>query len=145
MFDEEIPFYQIVFHGYITMTVAPMAQSIDARMNLLKAVESGSELLYGGMYEDASAVTGTRYDHLYSTQYGLWLDDAAETAARYRPLLEKVYKQTITAHQQLSPDVMMTTFEDGTQVIVNYSRAKATVNGISIEALDYAVTEGAAA
>jgi hypothetical protein len=142
MFDKEIPFYQIVTHGYVTSTVAPMAQSMEPSINILKAVESGSELLYGGMYADSSLVTGTRYDNLYSTQYTLWIDEAASAYKRYQPFLEKVYNKAIIEHKELMPNVMMTVFEGGNGVIVNYNQSKVTVDGRDIGALDYLVLEG---
>lgn len=142
MFDREIPFYQIVFHGLIPMTTAPMAASQDSKVNLLKAAESGSELLWGAMYEDSSVLTGTRYEHLYSTQYNLWLDGAAEKIIRYQSLLDRVHDKKIIAHTEMAPNVMKTTFEGGTEVIVNYGENGATVDGLNIPALDYVYREG---
>lgn len=142
MFDSEIPFYQIVFHSYISMTSAPMVASQDSSVNLLKAVESGSELLWGAMFEDSSVLTGTRYEHLYSTQYELWLDEAAESIVRYQSLLCKVYDKKIVAHSEIAPDVMKTVFDGGLEVIVNYSDTDTMVDGQIVKSLDYTYTEG---
>lgn len=142
MFDAEIPFYQLVFHGYVSMTVMPMAQSASSRVNFLKAVESGSELLFDGMYAASSVVTGTRYDHLYSTQYTLWIDTAADMYTAYQPLLEKIYDKQIVNHGELAPDVMLTVYEGGLQVIVNYTDADYNFGDVVVKAMDFAVCEG---
>lgn len=142
IFDEEIPFYQIVFHGYVTMTTTPMAQAMEASSNILKTVESGSELLYGGMYAQSSVVTGTRYDYLYSTEFSLWENEAVATTTRYRDLLNTVYDETITGHRAVAVDVMETTFSDGTRVLINYTEEAVTIDGVTVNAGDYAVMEG---
>ncbi len=143
MFDYEIPFYQLVTHGYVSSTVMPMALSSDRRVNLLKAVESGSELLYGGMYADASQVTGTRFDYLYGTNYQLWIDDAVDAYQRYMPLLDKVYDKAIIRHKELLPDLIMTEFEGGICVIINYNKTEVTFDGRHIDAEGYIVIEEA--
>ncbi len=142
MFDAEIPFYQLVFHGYVSMTVTPMAQAADATENFLKAVESGTELLYDGMYAASSAVKGTRYDHLYGTQYSLWADQAAKLYADYQPLLQQVYDQVIVDHTELATDVMQTVYENGVTVVVNYSNTDFVIDDVTVCAGSFAVLEG---
>lgn len=141
IFDEEIPFYQMVTHGYVTTTVMPMAEANNQKVNFLKAVESGSELLYSGMYAQSNVITGSRYDQLYGTQYQLWLADAKEAYKRYQPLLEKIYDKPIVSHTVLAKDVTKTVFEGGTGVVVNYNDEKVTVGGYEIPGLDYLVIE----
>ncbi len=144
MFDYEIPFYQIVFHGYTSMTVTPMAQATEATVNFLKAVESGSELLFDCMHEASSVVTGTRYDHLYATQYTLWVDQAVRLYERYQPLLQSIYDQVIVSHTELAKDVMQTTYANGISVIVNYSNTDYVSGDLTVKSLDYAMQEGGA-
>lgn len=139
IFDEEIPFYQLVLHGYISMTTAPMTQSMDSTINFLKAVETGNELLYSGIYAHASVVTGTRYDELYSTTYTLWMQSATEKYEQLQPLLEEIYDKPIIAHETQAPNIMMTTFEGGCQVIVNYNDEQVTINGVNIAAYSFKV------
>lgn len=141
-FDEEIPFYQLVFHGYIPMTVTTANAAQEADLNLLKAAESGSELLYGCMYADSSVVQATRFDNLYSTQYTLWRDSVLPIVQRYQELYKKVYDQPIVQHESVQEDVMRTTFANGVQVIVNYTREDVTVAGQTVAARDYYVTQG---
>jgi hypothetical protein len=117
----DVPFYQIVLHGLVTMTTPPVMQTIDSRVTFLKAVETGSELLYCGMYEQSSVLTGSRYDELYGTTYTLWEDHAIKDYKAIMPLLDKVYDQAIIDHTELSDGVIMTTFENGVRVVVNYN------------------------
>ncbi|MBR7133224.1 MAG: hypothetical protein IKD04_06790 [Clostridia bacterium] len=143
IFDEEIPFYQIVLHGYTAMTVESTTAAQEYKVNILKAVESGSELLYSAMYEDSSVLTNTRYDLYYSTNYKLWIDEASEIAVRYYDLLRKIHDKEIVSHRTLQENVCETVFQNGIKVIVNYNEDAVTINGKTIEGLNYITEEGA--
>lgn len=130
--DEEIPFYQMVLHGYIDMT-APTQFTAESRdINYLKAVETGSQLLYTGVYSSTDKVTDTDYDYLYGSQYLLWADDASEKYAEYYPLLKKIYDSEIVSHAKISENVFQTTYANGVSVIVNYNDTVVHVNGMEI-------------
>ena len=137
VFDEEIPFYQIVLHGYIDLTAMPQYTSDNRQINYLKAVETGSQLLYTGTAAETKEIVDTDYDYLYGTNYKLWLDDAAEKYAKYQPLLEKIYDSAIVSHRALQKDVYETTYENGVSVIVNYNNEAVEVDGVKIEKYDF--------
>ncbi|MBQ6714438.1 MAG: hypothetical protein IJN15_02690, partial [Clostridia bacterium] len=64
MFDKEVPFYQIVLKGYIPMTGGVVQAEINTDTELLKAVETGTGLLFNCIYEDATLVRGLREEDL---------------------------------------------------------------------------------
>ncbi len=141
-FDSEVPFYQIVLHGYVPMTGDTMVQSMDSDTTYLKCVESGIELLWMGIYEDSVAVSDTIYDDLYGSTYTLWADDAAARYAKYQPLLKKVHDSAIVGHTEITNTVTETEYENGVKVYVNFSDTDYTVNGIKIPARDFVYREG---
>lgn len=140
--DREVPFYQIVLHGYINMTTAAAPESGDSRRLFLKAVETGSELLYIGMAENSAELLDTEYSYLYSTTFSLWKREAADRYKGIYGYLNTVYDQTITAHEQIGMGVVKTTYSNGVSVIVNYGRDPFTADGQTVGALDY-IIEGA--
>ena len=142
IFDHDVPFYQIVLHGYVNICGSPFVQSSEPIDSFLKAVETGSELHYGGMYADANEVTGTRYDDLYSSTYTLWQETAAEQYSEYMPLLQKIFDQTITGHEYLADGVVRTVFENGISVIVNYSDEDFDYGEQTVKAKGFSVSEG---
>ena len=85
---------------------------------------------------------GTRYDHLYGTQYSLWADQAAKLYADYQPLLQQVYDQVIVDHTELATDVMQTVYENGVTVVVNYSDTDFVIDDVTVCAGSFAVLEG---
>lgn len=137
IFDEEIPFYQIVLHGYTDLTASPQYTSDNRQINYLKAIETGSQLLYTGMAAETKEIVDTDYDYLYGTNYKLWMNDAAEKYAKYQPLLEKIYDSKIVSHRALQKDVYETTYENGVSVIVNYNNEAVEVEGKKIEKYDF--------
>ena len=137
IFDRDIPFYQIVIHGYIPFTGTAVQQSQEPQLSILNAAETGSEVLYSAFANESSVVTGTRYEDLYSSSYNLWKQDAAELYKEYMPLLQKVYDSTIVSHSELLPDVMQTVFENGVEVVVNYNNKSVELDGVIIDAMSF--------
>lgn len=138
IFDKDVPFYQIVLHGLVHLTGEPITSAADRETALLFSAETGSELLFDGISQDASVLSGTRYDYLYSTTFDLWCDTAAEMYARLKPLLEKTEKSTITAHTETG-ELAVTVYENGTKVYVNYGYNTVEYDGVSVPARDFAV------
>lgn len=137
VFDEEVPFYQIVLHGYVDMTNELQYTSNDQNVNYLRAVESGIQLYYQGISNDTSSIVDTDYDYLYGTSFDTWKKEAIEKYNEYQPLLNKIYDMTITEHNKLQPDVYETVYENGVSVIVNYNSYSVSVDGIEISAYGF--------
>ncbi len=137
MFDYDIPLYQLVLHGFITVTTESLPQTIDEDLTYLWAVSTGTEPMYNTIYEKASILQETEYDYLYSSTFDWWKDEAIEKYKGYEKLLNKVYNQKITGYAEVLPNVVATTYENGVQVYVNYNTAEQTVNGVKVPARGY--------
>lgn len=137
VFDRDVPFYSIVFHGYTALTTTPINQVADSRWLFLNAVETGSELLYGGIAEDAAQLVDTAYSALYSTTFELWQEQAVAYDKEYRPLLEAVAGQAIVDHTQLGEHLYRTTYENHVTVYVNYADITQQADGITIGGMDF--------
>ena len=142
IFESEIPFYQIVLHGYIGMTGNPMVQSTDIDIMYLKCVEAGIELLWNGIYEDSAQLSTTNYDDLYGSTYTLWIKDAAERYQKYQPLLKKIYDAQIVNHDEILDDVTVTTYSNGIKVYVNFTDEDVEINGVKVAAKNFEYKEG---
>lgn len=127
IFEKDVPFYQAVLHGYVPYTTKSLPQTADSAVAYLSAVETGSELNYIGIHEDASELFDTEYNHLYGTTWTLWKDVAAEQYAEYMPILKEIYDQPIVQHEEIADDVFLTGYANGVQVAVNYTEKDVTV------------------
>ena len=137
VFDKEIPLYQIVFHGIVNLTGESQFISNDRQINFLKAVETGSQLLYTGMAAETSEIVDTDYDYLYGTSFNLWQDDAVSKYKQYMPLLEKICSSVIISRREVSENVYETKYENGISVIVNYNPYEVKTGNIVVPAYGF--------
>ncbi len=137
LFNKEIPFYQIVLHGYIPMTVKPAQHDYYDNYNFLKAAETGSELLFNGIYGDSNIFRESLEEDLYSSTYNLWSDKATEQYKKYHEIFNSVANLEITEHSEISENVMKTVFGDSVTVIVNYNDTDVVIDGTVVSAKSF--------
>jgi hypothetical protein len=141
--DEEVPFYQMVIHGFIDYTGTPYNLSTYTNVNqyVLKCLEYGSGVNFEWIYEPNEKVKDTEYNQLYAVHYGQWIDQAVQIYKVVNGVLSKVQNKRMISHEQISNGVFKTIYENGVYVIVNYNESKVEVDGRRIEAKSY-VTGG---
>lgn len=143
--DESIPFYEIVVHGYVGYAGEPINLAGDYNRAVLKAAETGSGVYFEWIYGDNSLVKDSDYNYLFSVNYKSWLGKAVELYNRLNSALADVQDKEIIDHKKLSDDVYEVTFEGGKSVVVNYSTAPVSLNGVIVEPESYKVFEGGSA
>ena len=140
--DTEIPFYEMVLHGYMEYAGEAWNLADDYETLLLKSVESGAGVNFKWIYESNSLLKETDYDYLYSVNYQAWLDRAMEDYGRLNEDLGYLEGQIIMSHEILSEDVVKVVYEDGSRVYVNYSKEETSVDGVTVPARGYLVEKG---
>ncbi len=121
VFDRDVMFYQMVLKGYVSTTTAPRQAEVRTDSEYLKAVETGSAVLFNCMYKNEELIKERREETLYSSNYELWQDIALEQYKEYNSLYESLLGTTVRENYEISENVMMTVFSNGTKVAVNYS------------------------
>lgn len=139
--DEEVPFYEMVLHGYVCYAGEAMNLADDYTTALLKSVESGAGLYFKWIYEDNSVLKDTEYDYLYSVNYEVWLEQATADYARMNRELGSLSGYEILSHEYVQENVAKVTYADGSVVYVNFTKQNVTVDGVTISAKDYVVRE----
>ena len=142
IFDRDIPFIQIVLQGYAEYSGFPINLAPDNRESLLRNIETGGGLHFRLMGKDSSFLRKTRFDHLYDVDYQSWLNYIKETYHRVNDELGPAAGQAIEKHEKLQEDVVMTVFEEGTIIIVNYSEEAVQKRGHKIGGQDFIVLDG---
>lgn len=112
IFDEDIPFYQMVIHGLIPYTTEAVNGSPDTSDMLLYAAETGSCLRYDMIHEQPGMLEDTEFDIYYYADSSGWTDDAAEAYELLKPVLAEVSGEFITGR---------TSENNGSRVAVEYS------------------------
>lgn len=136
-----VPFYQVVLHGYRTFTGAAFNTVSDPETEWLKTVESGAALYYNCMTEDYSVIKDMNYRQtLYPVSTELCKSDIISKYQAYAELYEQIAAQRIVEHEVNEQNGLhITTYEDGTAVIVNYGDEPVTYGTVLVEARNFTV------
>ena len=118
LFDEDIPFYQMVLHGVIPYSSEAVNGSADPEKLMLMAAASGSCLSCDMIYEETSELKDTDLDFLYYANYKGNIKKAAEEYALLEPLLSSVSDCYITDYRA-EGGIITTVYSDGTKVVAD--------------------------
>ncbi|MBR6548002.1 MAG: hypothetical protein IKT68_00520 [Clostridia bacterium] len=138
--EADVPFMQIVLHGYIPYAASSMNLSDNYDVQLLKSVEYGANLAYTLNYANAEMVKNTNYSELYSTNFDHWKSQAVADYKKVAAVLDGCQSATIQDHTQLAEGVYKTTYDNGVSVLVNYNNQAYTdaATGTTVEAMNFA-------
>ncbi|MCD8095822.1 MAG: DUF5696 domain-containing protein [Ruminococcus sp.] len=144
--DEDIPFYQMVIHGYVPYSTTAINTSSDSDLTYMRALAAGSNINYDMIYESADELIDTEYDDLYYSNYSGWVEDAANQYKVAKEVLASVSDYTISNYE-IDGNVMITTYsKDGADdVVIEVDTENLTVkaNGTTIDLVaEGAVSEG---
>ncbi len=137
IYNYDIPFYEIVIHGYIPYTTKAMNASSSADEMYLLALATGTPVHYEVMYENPNEFTDSTYDTLFYTYYDGWLDNAAAQYRVSQDFIKGLADETITDFEYIDSKVVKTTFSDGTVIKADLENLKLEINGTAINLTDY--------
>ena len=133
MFSQDIPFYSLVFQGYVPLTGASINLASNIEDAYLQAVATGMTLqftLCDTLHESIRFDEDTAF---VSSRYADWKDRIAEMVSESAELHGKVGNQSIVRYER-NGDVSVTEFENGVTVIVNYADEAVEYDGTTLEA-----------
>lgn len=138
--DETVPFYQMVMHGLVSYSV-PAVNLSDSDTAVLKAIETGSSLMYALSAADYSVLVNDNYDELYSITAENWMDEIYENYKTVKVALADASDKTMVLHEKVQTGVYRTVYEDGTQIFVNYNEASVEISDNIIDGLSYKIVK----
>lgn len=137
IFNEDVPFYQIVMHGLVPYSTTPVNGDADPTTLLLMAAATGSRLSYDMIYNETSKLKDTDYDIYYYANYHYWADTAAEQYKLLAPLLGSIGDSTITGYGVSDDgDLITTTYSNGTVVKVDLAAKTVSYGGTTVSLAD---------
>lgn len=137
IFDYDVPFIQIVLHGYVNYTTPAVVQSYDPYSTFLKSLEYGSDLLYECVGDKAYNLRETRLSSLYSSRYSLWKEQAVEYYKKQKDVFDLIWDKEIVNHRCVGDNSFKTEYANGAVVYVNYSDVLQFIDGNSVDAHNY--------
>ena len=143
-FMENVPFYSMVFKGYIPMTTETINTSVTEKKSILGAVEGGMGLNYTVLSQWDNSLINALYPYFNTSVYSSVKDDILSTYGELDEYYMSIKDAKITSNTVISNKVHCTTFDNGVTVYVNYNLSPAQTPVGEIAALDYIITGGAA-
>jgi hypothetical protein len=142
--DEEVPFYQMVVHGYMDYAGSPvnLDNEQDLSYHLLRSIELGTAPHFLWSHASSSELKFTPYDTMFSTQYTHWYDQAVELYRKINEALAGLRTVKMTEHIRHAEGVVEVQYENGVSVYVNYTEEPVTINGMRIGGKNFAVGGG---
>lgn len=135
--DETIPFYEMVYSGFIPLYSPAVNLSADAEDLVLRSVESGAS----PSFTVGKKLDNFLIDSIDSDYYGISFDNCADTIIKTiqntKPFFNKVSGVGIQNHEILSDGVSKTVFENGVTVYVNRSDREVTVGNLIIPPMSF--------
>ncbi|WP_028519377.1 DUF5696 domain-containing protein [Ruminococcus flavefaciens] len=128
IFDEDIPFYQMVLHGVLPYSSEAINGSADPETAVLMAAATGSCLSYDMIYEETGELKDTELDTLYYANYKYWTDTAAREQSLLAPMLEQVSDSFITGYER-DGDIITTDYSNGITVTTDLGERTVTWDG----------------
>ena len=137
LFDADVPFYQMVFKGYVPMTCDALNLASDDNFQLLRAAESGCGISYTVISEFDNRLLEADQKIFYASVYGNLKNKIQNTVSEYNEYFEKISSAKIASHEVINQNVRKTVFDNGIAVYVNYGVREETVENIRIDAKSY--------
>lgn len=135
---EDIPLWQIVYHGMVRYSFEPVNLRKDFDYEFLKSLEYGALPSAMLTYESPILIRETFYKDLFSSKFSDWERELKNEYELFNKKLGDVQYEFIVDHREVARYVYQTTYSDGTRVIVNYSNED--YNGI--KPLGYKIVRG---
>ncbi len=144
LFDYDVPFYEIVLHGYVPYTTKAVNASANASDTIILALSTATPIHYDMMYADPNDFTDSDYDTLFYSNYKGWLEPSAAVYKLYKEHLSEFSSLEIVGHERISADIQETEFEGGKTIRVDTRNMTLIVNGKEIDLAQYGLKGDAA-
>lgn len=141
IFDYAIPFYQLVASGifdYASKSINGNYQNKD--WFFLKAIETGTNLLYDLSYENPKILLETDYNMYFYTYYQNWTYEISELAKMIDEL--RIHEGRLVEHEQIANNVALVKYSNGVEIVINTSLTDVFYDGYLISANSYRKIKG---
>lgn len=137
--DEEVPFYEMVIHGCIDYagSAINLSDSYDKQDVILRLIEFGLSPRFTLSYKESSDIKYSGLNSLYSSQYEIWLEDAADIYHKVNEVLKHTTNSTIIEHKIIEPGVKRITYDNGAVIYVNANDTDVIADDVAVPARGY--------
>ncbi|HEX2036354.1 MAG TPA: DUF5696 domain-containing protein [Chloroflexota bacterium] len=141
--DTPVPVYHIATHGLVMRHTHRVNLRNDPKTEILRQIEWGMFPVYQLTWQPSSDLIRA-FTWLYSSQFKDWVEPASQEYKMMRDQFGPLASQFMTNHEILAWRVYRVTYEDGTQVLVNYNPEPYDGPAGRIDPFGYVVRKGGA-
>lgn len=138
-FDVDIPFYQMVFKGHISMTSAPINTYVNSKEAVLRAIEGGCGLSYSLIANYDTNLVSSTYTQLHRSLYSDIKEEIYDTANNLKSFYDSIKGAEIESFGIISESLHKTVFSNGVVLYTNHSDNQIASDLGTIEAYGFVV------
>ena len=138
---DTVPFLEIVLAGYVPYYGAAMNFSSDIEDDLLRYADFGVYPAFFLTHEVTAKILNTKSSWIYTSSIDQWQQDLEQSYQWLNELLAPVKGQTIVARDVIAQGVVATSYDNGKQIVVNYTTNPYEVAGVVVEGKDALLLE----
>lgn len=143
VFENEIPFYQMVFHGITPMYSSAINTATDVNYKIMLAASTGTGLGFSIVNDFENSYMQTNADKLYAMLYDDNVDLIKNSLAKYEDIYRSVENSKIIRYDVLENNITKTTFENGICIYANHSSKEQESPVGVIKGYDFVMESGA--
>ena len=138
--DATVPFMQAVLHGFVHYSGRPMNLAVDPHHAMLRALEFGEMPFFALNYNDGTLLKQAEiYDEIFSMYFYHWKEHVVMVYNTLNEVLGPLQGVPMTDHHRIGRHGAVTTFANGTRIVVNYAAEPLVIGGVEV-ALESFVT-----
>ena len=142
-FAEDVPFYSMVFKGYVPMATESINMAPNPQKAVLGAIEGGLGLNYTIINQWDNTLIDAVYPYFYGTSYESVKEDMLSTYGDLAVYYQSIKGSKIVSNNVIASGVHCTVFDNGVTVYVNYNGNAVDTAVGTVEALSYIISGGA--
>lgn len=140
-FDIDVPFYQMVLRGYVSLSSSPINAATDKTLIMLSMLESGVGLSYSLVDNYSSELINVSTEYISRSLYSDVKEKVIADIERTADYYALIGNSEITGYEVISNDLRKTVFSNGTVVYVNYGDNDTHTNDGIVKAKDFLIKE----
>ncbi len=137
IFDQTIPFYQLVVSGLFDYTTELVNGTSDRSTNyyFVKALETGANVSFQLSYENPNVLLETDYTQYFKTYYENWKDTIVSFNTRINDA--NIHGGQLVNHERIAKDISKVTYSNGVVLVINGSNRTYTYGLTTISPYNY--------
>ncbi len=135
--SESVPLLQLLIHGYVPYSGKPGNLRESQKKEFLRMVEYGALPYYALIFKDSSYFKKSIFNEMVSSNYKDWIDQAVKEYNSLKDLYRNIYDVPMRNHKKLYEGVYRVEYENGTEVIVNYTNKPFSYKGKIVKGEDF--------